>query len=539
MVGEQLHRDRQQHGRQQVARHRHREHGVGLGRQLAVALVADGDDAAIAGPHLLEIAHHPVVRGITRVQCDHRKPVLEQRDRPVLHLAGGVALRVHVGELLELERALQRERIVDAAAQEQEVLVARELAGQLRDRVLHLEGLLHEAGQLEQALDVLASVLREQGAAAPAQPEAEEVAGDQGRGEGLGGGDPDLGPRVSVEGAGGLAGERGADHVGDAHDGGPLGPRGLDRPEGVGGLARLGYGHDQGLGPHHRVPVAELGADVDLAGDAGQTLQHEAAHDGRVVGGAARHQDDALQPRDDVGVELHVREHHRAALEVHAAPHGVGGGPRLLEDLLQHEMAIAALLGHDRIPQDAARRPLHRRPVEIGDLDPGAGDDRHVLVLQHHHVAGVGEDGRDVGGEEGLVVAEPHHHAARAELGRHQPVRHAPVQHHDGVGAAQLPQGAAYRLVEARRVLEVALHQVGDDLGVGLGPEDVPLRLQALLDRQVVLDDAVVHHHQLARPVGVRVRVLVGGAAVGGPAGVPECRWSRRWAARGGCPPDS
>ena len=400
--------------------------------------------------------------------------------------------------------------------------MTRHLAGQVRHRVLHLERLLHESRQLEQALDVLAPVLGQQRAPATAQPEGEEIAGHQGGGEGLGGGDPDLGAGVGVEGAGGLARQRGADHVRDAHDRGALGPGGLDRAQGVRGLSGLRERDDEGLRAHHRVAVAELGPDVDLGGDPGQALHHEAPDDGRVIGGAARDQDDSLNARDHVGIELHVGQHHRAPFELDAPPHGVGGGARLLEDLLQHEMSVTPLLGHDRVPQDAARRPQHRGAVEVGDLDPGAGDDRDVPVLQHHHVAGVGEDGRDVGGEEGLVLAEPHHHAARAELGRDQPVGHAPVEDDHRVGAAQLAERAADRLVEPRGVLEMPLHQVGDDLGVGLRLEDVPLGLQALLDRQVVLDDAVVHHDQLARAVGVGVCVLVGGASVGGPAGVTE-----------------
>src|SRR5258706_9234720 len=90
------------------------------------------------------------------------------------------------------------------------------------------------------------------------------------------------------------------------------------------------------------------------------------------------------------------------------------------------------------------------------------------------------------------------------------------------VGAAQLAEGAPYRLVQLGGILEMALDQVRDDLGVRLGLEGVPLGLQALLDRQVVLDDAVVDHHEVARAVGVRVGILVGGPAVGGPARVAE-----------------
>ncbi len=45
---------------------------------------------------------------------------------------------------------------------------------------------------------------------------------------------------------------------------------------------------------------------------------------------------------------------------------------------------------------------------------------------------------------------------------------------------------------------------------------------QALLERHVVLDDAVVDDHELARTVAVGVGVLLGGLAVGGPAGVSQ-----------------
>ena len=47
------------------------------------------------------------------------RPVLDQRDRAVLELAGGEALGVDVGELLELERALERDRVAGVPAEEQ------------------------------------------------------------------------------------------------------------------------------------------------------------------------------------------------------------------------------------------------------------------------------------------------------------------------------------------------------------------------------------------------------------------------------------
>ena len=53
---------------------------------------------------------------------DDRHLLVDQRDRPVLHLAGRIALGVDVGDLLELERALHGDREHDAPPEEEEVL---------------------------------------------------------------------------------------------------------------------------------------------------------------------------------------------------------------------------------------------------------------------------------------------------------------------------------------------------------------------------------------------------------------------------------
>src|SRR5207245_5704395 len=64
--------------------------------------------------------------------------------------------------------------------------------------------------------------------------------------------------------------------------------------------------------------------------------------------------------------------------------------------------------------------------------------------------------------------------------------------------------------------------EMGDDLGIGLGLELVTQCAQLALQLFVILDDAVVDDDERAAAVAVRVSVLLGGAAVGGPAGVPD-----------------
>ena len=60
------------------------------------------------------------------------------------------------------------------------------------------------------------------------------------------------------------------------------------------------------------------------------------------------------------------------------------------------------------------------------------------------------------------------------------------------------------------------------DLRVGFGLELVPLCLQLAFELEIVLDDAVVDDHHAAGAVAVRVRVLLGGAAVRGPSRVAD-----------------
>ena len=72
---------------------------------------------------------------------DDREARLDQGDRAVLQLAGREALGVHVGELLQLERALERDRIADVPAEEQHRASVGERSGQLAHRLHRLQHL--------------------------------------------------------------------------------------------------------------------------------------------------------------------------------------------------------------------------------------------------------------------------------------------------------------------------------------------------------------------------------------------------------------
>ena len=218
--------------------------------------------------------------------------------------------------------------------------------------------------------------------------------------------------------------------------------------------------------------------------------------------------------------DLHLLEKHLAAVLRDAAEDRLARGGRLLEDLLEHEVLVAGLLRHDRIPEDALRR-LGDRPAEkVGERHARARDDRHLFVAEEDHVARVAEDGRDVGGDEELAVAEADDDRRAVSngddlfgvVGRDQ---------HQGEQPAHQQQRAPHRILEPV-VFHLAFDQVRDDLRVGFGDELVALALQLVLQIEVVLDDAVVDDDDLAGAIAVGMGVLFGRPAVRRPARVAD-----------------
>ena len=71
---------------------------------------------------------------------------------------------------------------------------------------------------------------------------------------------------------------------------------------------------------------------------------------------------------------------------------------------------------------------------------------------------------------------------------------------------------------------------MGDGLGVGLGREDMALRRQFVAQLAEILDDAVMNHRDAV--AGVRMGVVLGGAAMRRPARVADADVRRRAARR-------
>ena len=268
-----------------------------------------------------------------------------------------------------------------------------------------------------------------------------------------------------------------------------------------------------------RIAIAELAAVIHFDRNARQLLDHELARQRRVPARAAGDDLDLPEFAELFGRDVHFVQENAAGLLADAPQRGVAHGPRLLVNFLEHEMLVAAFFGHDGVPQDVRHLAVHRPAFEIAEPHAVGRQHRHVAIGQEKHVARVIQDGRHVGRHEILVVAQPDHHRGAGTRGDDL-VRVRARDYRQRKNAVKLLDRRAHGLFQIAG--EVLLYQVRDDLGIGLGFELVAFRLQLPLQRQVILDDAVMHHDDVALTVAVRVRVLLGGPPVRRPTRVPD-----------------
>jgi len=188
-------------------------------------------------------------------------------------------------------------------------------------------------------------------------------------------------------------------------------------------------------------------------------------------------------------------------------------------DLLFHEVPVIALLHQSRGGGHGAHSPLHRCAARIEDQRLIVVDGDVVALLQIGDAVGERPDRQGVGADEHLALAITDHQRTAAPRAHDQGVV-ALHQHADGVGAGQAGEGGLQRRERRLSGLDLAVDQVGDDLGVGVAGEYPALRDQFALQFGEVLDDPVVHDCHPARDLGVGV--AGGGRAVGGPAGMAD-----------------
>ena len=193
------------------------------------------------------------------------------------------------------------------------------------------------------------------------------------------------------------------------------------------------------------------------------------------------------------------------------------GDLRLLVDLLQHEMRIAALLHRvHRLGDDLDRAIDEAAVLDRADLDPVGPQRDDLPILRADHVARQRQDRRQVGRDAGEAIADPDHQAG-AFLERVQlVVIRAPDD--EGVVALQVAVREADRIDHLVAAMDVALHGVDAGLAVVLRADGHALGDELVAQLDVVDHVAVVRADHVAVRIEMRLRVDLRRLAEGRPA---------------------
>ena len=159
---------------------------------------------------------------------------------------------------------------------------------------------------------------------------------------------------MGVDGSVGFTGYHGSDDVADGDCFRAERDHLALSSERVGGFAGLGDEQSEGVAIGNRIAIAVFAGVVDVDRQAGESLDHVFAGEGRVPTGAAGGDVDAGGAGEFIVGDFHFAEEDVAGVEGDAAEGGVANGAWLLPDFLEHEMLVSALFRLDGIPLDVA-----------------------------------------------------------------------------------------------------------------------------------------------------------------------------------------
>ena len=255
-----------------------------------------------------------------------------------------------------------------------------------------------------------------------AQGQRQQQQADQLSGEGFGRSHADFATGLGQQGQVGFTHQRADADVADRQAGEEAQFLGVaQRGQGVGGFAGLGDGHEQGVGLHHDLAIAEFAGDFDLARDAGQLFEPVTGNHAGVVAGAARDDLHVAHFGEQLGsLWTECLDQHLVLAQ--ATFQGALHHGRLLVDFLEHEVAELALVGGFGAVAILHGFALDGLAVNVPDLHAVAADLGDIAFFQVHETVSDLTQGQLVGREEVFPQAQTDHQRA-ATAGGDQAIR--------------------------------------------------------------------------------------------------------------------
>ena len=277
-------------------------------------------------------------------------------------------------------------------------------------------------------------------------------------------------------------------------------PQALGLPQGghgVQGLAGLADEDHQRMVIHQRIGVPELGGQTHLHRAAQQPLPVILADHAHMVAGAAGHNENAVNAFDICTGQVQVVQHHPAIPD--AGRNGLADGLRLLEDLLEHEMGVAALFRGGNVPVDVAVSLFDGVHLIVEEADALRRQNGDLPVLHIDDIAGMGDNGRHVRGNEVLSLSAADNEGAVLP-GGDEGVWIVGADDTESIGAFDAAQNPAHSLQHVMALVIVELQQLGHHLRVGVRLECHAVAQKLLLDLHIVFDVTPLKVSQIEMP---------------------------------------
>src|SRR6185295_11121027 len=162
VISQQLQRDDRKYWRSEIACVRDFDYVIGDLSSFVIAFGYNRDHDAVPRLHLNHVRKSLLIAKLRRravlvasADYNNRQVLIDERVRTVLHFACGIAFGVNVGNLFELQRAFERDWIIDAAAEVEKIVRTMKLARELLDLLIAAEQSFHLDRQTVQRSNVL------------------------------------------------------------------------------------------------------------------------------------------------------------------------------------------------------------------------------------------------------------------------------------------------------------------------------------------------------------------------------------------------
>ena len=190
---------------------------------------------------------------------------------------------------------------------------------------------------------------------------------------------------------------------------------------------------------------------MNAGGNSSKLLQQMGSHQGGMAAGAASQDLNALHTLEQAALNGQGHQRVIGAALWQMAQQPTRGGFGLLVDLLEHEVAEAALVRHVVGALQLGGRsllPLTGFVVELNAQRPQQG---HFPILQRQDGASHTCQRRGVAGAKKFAFTKTNQQG-RLPASHHQGIRAAGPDHSQGVGTIQLRQGLLDRLEQRRAI---------------------------------------------------------------------------------------